>query len=64
MPSPEKPSQHIKQLLTNTPDSSTNKSSNACTKNMLNDIAKRLTINETKNYVREFIEYQKQQKNK
>ena len=61
LPTPEKTSQIIKQLLTNIHDNLINKSSNTCANDMLNDIANRLTIIESDNYVREFIEYQKQQ---
>ena len=61
LPSPEKPSQSIKQLLTNIHDSLTHKSPNTCANDMLNDIANRLTVIENDNYVREFIEQQKKQ---
>jgi len=61
MPTQEKTSQSIKQLLTNIHDSLTHKSPNTCANDMLNDIANRLTIIENDNYVREFIEHQKKQ---
>ena len=61
MPSPERPGQSIKQLLTHIHEILTNKSSNTCANDMLNDISKRLTVIETITFVREFIEYQKQQ---
>ena len=54
IPTQEKTSQSIKQLLTNIHDSLANKSSNTCANDMLNDIANRLTVIETDNYVREF----------
>ena len=61
IPTHEKSSQRIKQLLTNTHDSLTHKSPNTCANDMLNDIANRLTVIENDNYVREFIEHQKKQ---
>ena len=60
-PSPEKPSKNIKQLLTDIYDNLTNNPSNTSANEMLNDIANRLTVIEADNYVKEFIEYQKQQ---
>ena len=61
LPTQEKTSQSIKQLLTNIHDSLSNKSSNTCANDMLNDIANRLTVIGNDNYVREFIEQQKKQ---
>ena len=51
----------VKQLLVQIHDNLTNKSSNTCANDMLNDIANRLTVIENDNYVREFIEHQKKQ---
>ena len=59
IPTQEKTSQSIKQLLTNIHDSLTHKSPNTCANDMLNDIANRLTVIENDNYVIEFIEQQK-----
>lgn len=61
MPSPEKPKQSIKRLLTDIHDNLTNKSSNTVANEMLNDIANRLTIIENDNFLKEFIEYQRKQ---
>ena len=61
MPTQEKTSKSIKQLLTNIHENLSNKSSNTIANDMLNDIANRLTIIENDNYVREFIEHQKKQ---